>query len=49
MLLVVWMLRLTDIQGCKQRFECSEMNKCVRVEETEIVEVCYESETFCPA
>ncbi|XP_014559156.1 hypothetical protein COCVIDRAFT_92936 [Bipolaris victoriae FI3] len=38
-----------DCRGCRQRFECSEMNKCVRVEETEIVEVCYESETFCPA
>lgn len=46
---VVWMLKLIDIQGCKPRFDCSEMNKCVRFDETAIVEVCYETETFCPA
>lgn len=46
---VVWMLKLIDIQGCKQRFACSEMNKCVRVDEEAVVEVCYEEEIFCPA
>ncbi|EMD88163.1 hypothetical protein COCC4DRAFT_145736 [Bipolaris maydis ATCC 48331] len=38
-----------DCRGCKPRFDCSEMNKCVRFDETAIVEVCYETETFCPA
>ncbi|EUC48627.1 hypothetical protein COCMIDRAFT_86922 [Bipolaris oryzae ATCC 44560] len=38
-----------DCRGCKQKFRCSEMNKCVRVDATAIVEVCYEEETLCPA